>query len=140
MHGKGGRVRVLPLPLSLRDNLYLHIQWEARQPNEYLVYPRADRTRPMEESSIHRWFKRCLTLAGMTDFPMHELRHSAGHELYALTGNIVLASMLLGHENIGTTQTYLNPTTEDLAIGLRVVEAAWQEARNEVELEKDWRS
>jgi integrase len=138
--GKGGRVRVLPLALdSLRRDLYLHIQGEDRKPMEYLVYPKQDATRPMDESSIHRWFKRCLDRAGLTDFPMHELRHTAAHELYSLTGNIVLASMLLGHENVGTTQTYLHPTSADLATGMRLAEAAWREQVNEITLEEHWR-
>ena len=41
---------------------------------------REHRDRPMAPSTMHRWFKRCLATAGAADFPMHELRHSAGNE------------------------------------------------------------
>lgn len=41
---------------------------------------REHRDRPMQPSTMHRWFKRCLLQARAADFPMHELRHTAGNE------------------------------------------------------------
>lgn len=127
-HGKGGRTRAIPLALeSLSRDLWFHIQTDHRRPDEYLIYPKTDRARPMDHSSVHRWFRRCLNKAGLAGFPLHELRHSAAQELYSLTGNLLLATMLLGHESVATTEIYLHPTSEDLAAGLRQVEAAWSE-------------
>lgn len=34
------------------------------------------------------------------------------------TGNLMLASQLLRHESVATTQAYLHPTRDDLAQGL----------------------
>jgi site-specific recombinase XerD len=130
VHGKGGRVDVLPLALpDLREDLYLHVTGEARRPEEYLLYPRSHRHRPMNPSSVHRWFKRCLQRADLpATIELHEMRHSAADELWRVTGNIVLAQKLLRHESVGTTQTYLHPTHEDLAEGLALVAAAWKDA------------
>jgi integrase/recombinase XerD len=127
VHGKGGRVDILPLALpDLRDDLYLHINGDRRGPDEYLLYPRAHRTRPMDPASVHRWFKRRLADAGLPQtIELHEMRHSAADELWRVTGNIVLAQKLLRHESVGTTQTYLHPTREDLAAGLAQVAEVW---------------
>jgi integrase/recombinase XerC len=129
VHSKGGDIDILPLALpDLRDDLYLHINGEQRRLDEYLIYPRSDRTRPMDSSSVHRWFKRCLERAELpATMELHEMRHSAADELWRVTGNIVLAQQLLRHESVGTTQTYLHPTRDDLAAGLAQVAAVWAE-------------
>lgn len=127
VHGKGGKVAILPLSLAtLRDDLSLHILEDERGPDEFLLYARERRRQPMDQASVHRWFKRCLENARLPEtIKMHELRHSAADNLWRITGNIVLAQQLLRHESPGTTSAYLHPTREDLAAGLRVVEDVW---------------
>lgn len=127
VHGKGGVVSVLPLAFeSLRNDLYLHIQAEERKPSEYLLYPRADRSRPMDPASVHRWFKRCLENAGLPPtMTLHELRHTALDHVWRETGNIVLAQMLARHQNVSTTQAYLHPTRADLAQALSQLDGTW---------------
>lgn len=126
VHGKGAKTAVLPLGFQeLHDALYLHVQGEERKPDEYLLYPRADRMRPMDAASVHRWFKRALARAGLpATIELHELRHTAADALWRATGNIVLAQQLLRHESVGTTQAYLHPKREDLADALRALEEA----------------
>lgn len=126
VQGKGGVVHVMPIGFAaLRGDLAAHMQ--ERQPGEYLLYPKHDPTRPMTPSAVHRWFKRCLTAAGLPDsIEIHELRHSAGDAIWRATGNLVLAQKLLRHESVGTTQTYLHPTREDLRAGLAAVEKSWE--------------
>ena len=104
----------------------LHISGEGREPNEYLLYPKSERTRPMTASSVHRWFKKCLERAEAPDLLMHELRHTAGDEIWRVTGDLVKAQRLLRHESIATTQVYLHPTTDDLAEAMRAVDDAWE--------------
>ncbi len=127
VHGKGGLVSVLPLALkSLRDDLYLHIQGEERHPDEFLLYPKTSRRRPMDSASVHRWFKRCLETAGLpTTMTLHELRHTAADHLFRESGNIVTAQLLLRHANISTTQMYLHPTRRDLAAALEAIDDQW---------------
>ena len=129
-HRKGGHEMILPLEASdLRETLYLHIQGDERQPSEYLLYPKKDRSRPMDSSSVHRWFKKCLAQAGIADMPLHELRHSAGDEAWRETGDIVAAQMLLGHRSLEHTRRYLHPTENDLRVALRVVDERWREEK-----------
>jgi integrase len=98
------------------------LQVRGGHPDEYLLYPKSDRLRPLTPSGLHRWFKRCLERAGASDFPMHELRHSAGDDLWRRTGNLVLAQQLFRHESIETTRRYLHPSREDLIAGMRVAD------------------
>ena len=86
----------------------------------------------MNPATVHRWFKRCLAVAGLpATIEIHELRHSAADELWRVSGNIVLAQQLLRHENVATTQGYLHPSRDDLREGLRLLDRVWQGVRSE---------
>lgn len=127
-HGKGGQTAVLPIGFQgLAERLRLHIDYEERAPAEYLVYPREHRHRPMDPSSLHRWFKRCLENAGLpTTIKMHELRHSIADEIRrAPGGDLTLARDLLRHASLKTTEDYLHPTRADLAAAMRSLEESW---------------
>jgi integrase/recombinase XerD len=126
VHGKGGKDAVLPLAFAtLNRDLYLHVQ--ERHADEYLLYPRSARRRPMDSSSQHRWFKRCLEVAGLpSTMKIHELRHSAADHLWRDSGNLVLAQELLRHENVATTQGYLHPTRRDLTLAMQRLDGAWK--------------
>jgi len=114
-HRKGGQVIALPIEYPwLEQSLQLHFQEEQRNPLEYLLYPKRERSRPMDPSTLHRWFKLCLEKAGLPDFPLHELRHTAAQEIFDRTGNLVAAQRLLGHKYIETTRIYLHPSDDDL--------------------------
>ena len=74
----------------------------------------------MDAASLHRWFKRALSLAGPSEsIQLHELRHSAADNLWRHTGDIVDAQQLLRHASVATTQAYLHPTRDDLAAATR---------------------
>lgn len=131
VHGKGAKNELLPLRGSLRDDLYLHIQGERRQGREYLLYARERRERPMDPTSIHRWFKRCVENAGLTaTVKMHELRHSAADALRREHGDVTMAQMLLRHEHLSTTEAYLHPTKAELGAALDAMDAVWQGVRS----------
>jgi len=118
VHGKGGKVVVLPLGFDdLKADLELY--FIGRDPAGYLLYPRSDESRPMDPASVHRWLKRCLERAGLpAAIKTHELRHSAADNLWRETGNLLLAQQLLRHADVRTTQLYLHPTRDDLAAAL----------------------
>lgn len=131
-HGKGGERHHLPIVFpSVVDDLRVHLAERTliagEDPSdEYLLFPRDRRERPMDPASIHRWFKRCLENAGLpTSMQMHELRHTALDHMWRTTGNIVLAQKLARHKSPATTAGYLHPTDDDLRAGL------WQVVRSE---------
>lgn len=126
-HGKGGKKAVLPIGYQgLAERLRLHIDYDERGAAEYLIYPREHRERPMDSSSIHRWFKRCLENAGLpTTIKMHELRHSIADELRRAGGDLTLARDLLRHASLATTEVYLHPLQANLADAMRNLEKSW---------------
>jgi integrase/recombinase XerC len=130
VHGKGGKIVILPMGFpSLKRDVDVYLI--GRAPAEYLLYPKSDTLRPMSAAAVHRWFKKCLARAGLsTTIKMHELRHSAGHNLYAATGDIVLAKQLLRHESVNTTMGYLHPSRDDLGAALAKMEGLRSEGED----------
>jgi integrase/recombinase XerC len=122
IHGKGGKVVVLPLGFkALKRDLEVHLV--GRDAHEYLLHPRHDRMRPMNPATVHRWFKACLERAGLPGtIKLHELRHSAADNLWRQTGNLTMAQQLLRHESPATTADYLHPTREDLEAALEALD------------------
>ena len=108
----GGTIADVPIVYEelLADLARLALEAGAK-PDEYVLYPvrignartnpnlkgvlREHRDRPMQPSTMHRWFKRCLRQAGAADFPMHELRHTAGNEFRRATGDLELTRMFI---------------------------------------------
>jgi integrase/recombinase XerC len=114
-HAKGGKEHVLPLAFpDVRQALYLHLQERGGGPDEYLIYPKSHRTRPMSSAGIDHWFQRCVAAAGLAGYTMHQLRHAAIDQIQRGTGDIEIARMLARHENISVTQDYLHSTIDDL--------------------------
>ena len=54
-----------------------------------------------------------------------ELRHTAGDEIWRVTGDIVKAQKLLRYESVATTETYLHPNQDGLAEAMRAVDHPW---------------
>jgi site-specific recombinase XerD len=92
---------------------------EGHHPDTRLIAPRDCPTRPCNEATAHRRFKKCLADAGAEDFEMHELRHSAADHIHRETRDPVAAQELLRHASLATTRGYLHPTHEDLRERMR---------------------
>jgi integrase len=112
------------MPLGFRTlKRDLEVYLVGRASDEYLLAPRSHPTRAMNPASVHRWFKRCLERAGLpTGVKLHEMRHSAGDNLWRKSGNIVMAQELLRHESPATTALYLHPTRDDLEAALEALD------------------
>ena len=80
----------------------------------------------MQPSTMHRWFKRCLQQAGAADFPMHELRHTAGNEFRRATGDLELIRLFMRHASISATSAhYMHDDKSELIAGMRRLEQRW---------------
>jgi integrase len=145
IHGKGGKIADIPI---IYDDLLAELAQlrdaEAPAPEDYLLYPvhvgnvrrggahlrgivRSDRNQPMQPSTMHRWWKRCLGRADAPDFPMHELRHTAGTEFMRATGDLKLTQMFMRHASISTTaDVYLHLDRADLIVGMKKAQERWQ--------------
>lgn len=94
VHGKGGRLRIVPLPRSLGRTL-------ATVARGY-VFPGNDggHLSPRYVGKLIR----DLMPAGWT---MHTLRHRFGTRAYALTSDLLLVQEMLGHASPTTTRRYV---------------------------------
>jgi integrase len=105
-----------------------HVLVDAREAEEFLIYPRWERTlerrhsRPPagEEVSadvsswVHEWWSRCLKRAEVKHFPMHELRHTAGTEFHRAVHDLELTRQFMRHASITTTSSvYLHLDDEE---------------------------
>jgi integrase len=143
LHAKGGKRPEVPIvfPDLLADLNRLYLETEAK-PSHYLLFPRRIGNlpsrgghgvvaeypdRPMQPSTLHRWWKRCLEQAGAADFPMHELRHTAGTEFQRATHDLKLTQLFMRHASIQTTADYyLHPDPQELVAGLEAVATRWE--------------
>ena len=122
-HAKGGVQHVLPITFrEVKHTLYLHLQERGGQADEYLIFPKAHRGRPMSPAGIDQWFQRCLSRADLAGYTMHQLRHAAIDEIRRRTHDAETARQLARHENLATTQEYLHSTVDDLRAAIEQIE------------------
>jgi integrase len=93
VHGKGGKVRVVPLPAVLGDAL-------RRLPPGY-AFPGWDE-KPMTPAHVGKVVSRVLGPGWTT----HTLRHRFASAAYLGERDIMAVRDLLGHSNVRTTQIY----------------------------------
>jgi integrase/recombinase XerD len=118
VHAKGGHIHTVPLGFpTLKKDVETYIVGRAAE--SYLLNPKGDERRPMSNAAVHKWFKQALRTAGLSEsIQLHEMRHSAGNNLWRESGDIVLAQQLLRHRSVETTQLYLHPSMGDLEAAL----------------------
>lgn len=146
VHGKGGTVVSVPMSdfAELRQDIADLAILDGAQPSHYLLYPvrvgnvrwsasasgvvREYRDRPMQPSTMHRWWTRCLEHAGVPHFPMHELRHTAITEFIRATGDMALAREFARHASAATTvDIYGHLDRDDLRRGMQLAAARWKD-------------
>lgn len=149
LQAKGGKRPVVPIVYDdlLQDLAGLQLEQRAA-PEHFLLYPIRTSNlptgsrvlpfpdRPMQPSTMHRWWDRCLRQAAAAHFPMHELRHSAITAfMRANGGDLALAQRFARHASIATTvDVYGHLETEDLVRGMRRAGDRW-DASAEINVE-----
>jgi site-specific recombinase XerD len=111
--GKGGKCRVLPMPLRLVSALADWLELRPLCQHERLFTSSANA--PLGGKGLASVLRRSLHRAGITKrCTLHHLRHSfaclllqGGCDLYSL-------SQMLGHARLDTTATYLHASARDL--------------------------
>jgi integrase len=109
--GKGGDVSTVPIPTDVRD-----ILWALSRQGDY-VFTHEDGSKFTYDGVQSAW-KRACRKAGIVGLRIHDLRHTAGTNLLAATGNLRLAQRLLRHKDIRSTLRYAHVLDEDLRSGL----------------------
>ncbi len=118
IHGKGDRVRLIPLNRDIRGHIERYVSRRKKldkkfSPDDPLFLSRNSRriTARAVQLNFNKWVK----LSGLEgSFSPHSLRHTVGTELMRKTGNIRKIQEFLGHKFVSTTQIYTGVTKEDL--------------------------
>lgn len=109
VRGKGGRVRVVPLPGWLGQQLTQHHGWVFPSPASGHLTP----------EHVGRLMSRALGTAGSA----HQLRHGFATSAYATDRDIRAVQELLGHASVATTQVYT--AAPDAALRAAMEGAGW---------------
>jgi len=100
VHGKGNKVRELPLLPSIRDLLDVYLA--QRQPKQYLF---EKGNAPLNTAQLRYKLTKLFKTSGLKATP-HQLRHSFATHLLNHGARIADVSELLGHGTMATTQVY----------------------------------
>lgn len=107
---KGGRERIVPVPLEARRRLtiYLDDRQDGRQ--DLFLGQRG----PIREDAVVRIIRKYADWIGVPITP-HLLRHTFAYQYLARNENdLVGLAAILGHENLNTTRLYTQKRLEDL--------------------------
>lgn len=100
IHGKGNKVRELPLLGTLQELIVLYVK--RKSPKKYLF---EKGNAPMNAAQLRYMLTKLFKEAGLKVTP-HQLRHSFATHLLNNGARISDVSELLGHETMATTQVY----------------------------------
>jgi len=109
--GKGDKTATIPMPLDVRDMLF---QMQPDKDGFLFLMPPIVRKdgrifKPARRITYRAYYsalKRACERAGIEDFRIHDLRHTAATRLLQRTGNLKMVQKLLRHEDIKTTTKY----------------------------------
>jgi integrase/recombinase XerD len=129
--GKGGKDRVVPMPdEAVRAVAELDLL-EGLAPTDYLWHTNPggrghfDRSRPASDTTFDRWWSGSpaspgrrevvgvCAKAGVRRLTIHKTRHTYGHRLREKGIDLELRKVLMGHEDIKTTDHYYGTVTVD---------------------------
>ncbi len=112
--GKGGKQRMIPIPLSIQKMLKKYIKkilysFTAKNgPTEFMFPIRyGKKTKPISRQAFWTILKNIWKKAAMKkSISPHKLRHSFATHMLKKGANLRSLQLLLGHENISTVQIY----------------------------------
>lgn len=89
---------------------------------------------PFTKDGWRKQWADILAEAKITDFRVHDLRHTAATRILAMTGNLKLVQSALSHSTITASARYAHTTTDQLRAALEAAEtmrSPGQESRND---------
>lgn len=124
--GKGDKPLVLPITPEINA-----ILWPLREHHPMRVFTfvakkswtnpktgeatKKGRRYPLTEQGWASTFRRTVKAAGVADFHIHDLRHTAGTRTLRASKNLKAVQMMLGHADIKTTMRYAHALLDDVA-------------------------
>lgn len=134
LNGKGGRDRIIPMSARLRMLLADLALQEGLQRGDHIFYATRGnrygckqtilRDRQIGEGTFARWWRACLTRAGVRYRTPHTARHTFSTRWRQRGLAIDELQILLGHSSIRTTSDlYVHTKVADVAEHMRLIEA-----------------
>jgi integrase/recombinase XerD len=120
IRGKGNKERVVPMHDAAVSALkkYMDIRggFIGREKSSGFVFPSNGKTGHITRDAFFKLIKKCAVLAGIEPARAspHKLRHSFASHLLAGGANLRAIQVMLGHEDISTTQIYTHVMPEKL--------------------------
>lgn len=110
-HGKGNKLRIVPLPIEARRLLAKYL--ECRPPVQVQAVFVGERG-ALTDDGVRALCSRYAAITGVSYTP-HTLRHTFAHRFLATTGNdLVALAQILGHQDINTTAVYAKRSQDEL--------------------------
>ncbi len=115
IHGKGAKERIVPMHERAIEALEKWINIRGDEKSKY-VFPSNGKDGHITRDGFFKILKKCAVLAGIDPHRVspHVLRHSFASHLLAGGANLRAIQMMLGHEDISTTQIYTHVLPEKL--------------------------
>ncbi len=118
VHGKGGTVLPVPLPMSAIEVLEGE---KGKHPDRVFTYVVKNAwggdvgtNKPIEPDTFSTAFWRARRKAGIVDFRPHDLRHSAATRARRSGADLLVVKKMLRHADIASTARYAHVTDDDL--------------------------
>lgn len=113
-HGKGNRLRLVPLPRRLLGALREY--WREVRPPGPLLFPGQDPSKPLCPDTVRRAVHCAAAELGIhRRVTMHAFRHSFATHLLESGEDLRTIQVVLGHRSIRNTTRYLQVSTQHLA-------------------------
>ncbi|MGN7408108.1 tyrosine-type recombinase/integrase [Sporosarcina sp. SAFN-010] len=114
INGKGGKNRVVPMNLKLKEQLQIYLA-EHRPQTDSLFFFALKKTGTVSAQYINRTLKLACEKTGIEKHvTSHFLRHSFASYLVQKDTHVAVIQRLLGHASLKTTSVYLHVRQEDM--------------------------
>jgi site-specific recombinase XerD len=112
VRGKSGKVRLVPVPDNLIDDLRKTIA--AADPETGLLFATRRLRRPMTRLAFNKLLLERCDAAEVSRMNPHALRHRYATSLSEGGADLLGIQKLLGHASVNTTQIYVHVTTKHM--------------------------
>jgi site-specific recombinase XerD len=117
VHGKGGRMRFLPLPPETIRILQCYLKTErplANAPAVFVSLKGRARGAAMTRAGLRSLFRHHRTTSGVPPANPHRFRHTFGSDMIRAGVSLPALQRLMGHAHIHTTLLYIQLTPQDV--------------------------
>lgn len=117
VHGKGSRVRLLPLPPETIRLLQCYLKTErplTNAPEVFVSLKGPARGSPLKPAGLRSLFRHHRTTSGVKPANPHRFRHTFGTDMIRAGISLPALMRLMGHAHIHTTLLYIQLTPQDV--------------------------